>query len=79
MYIRFELDYNLYEILSSEVEHWSQQTGISYKLKNHKMAVKMTVPLESDYTAFCLYWGTKELHRYLPYKLIEPKKVDKSE
>ena len=42
MYIRFDLDYNLYEILTSEVEHWSQQTGIPYKLKNHKMAIKMT-------------------------------------
>ena len=78
MYIRFDLPYNLYEILTSEIEIWSQQTGIPYSLKNHKMTVKMTVPSESAYTAFCLYWGTKELHSYMPYTLIEPMKVDKS-
>ena len=78
MYIRFDLDYNLYEILASEIEIWSQQTGIPYTLKNHKMTVKMTVPSESSYTAFCLYWGTKELHAYIPYTLIEPMKVDRN-
>lgn len=79
MYIKFDLHYqSLYDVLTSEVENWSQQTGISYTLKNHKMTVKMTVPSASDYTAFCLYWGTKEFHNDIPYTLIEPMKVDKS-
>lgn len=78
MYIRFDLYYNAYEILTSEIEIWSHQTGIPYKLKYQKKIVKMTVPSESAYTAFCLYWGTKELHVYMPYTLIEPMKVDKS-
>lgn len=77
MYIRFECNHSiLYPVLESEIENWSQQTHIPYKLKSHKIYIKLTLPTESDYSAFCLFWGSKESHTWFPYQTIEPMKVD---